>query len=110
MKKVLRKALPNIYFVTLRLCLEGTLVRKRKEKQVFLLLFARLFVPFTFGEGRLHLRKTQINLVFHSICTTFDLWSKALTFDNKNKKTVICFVLFSLIRTFAGKNKKEKSI
>ena len=30
-----------------------------------------LFVPFTVGESRLHLRKTQINLVFRSICTTF---------------------------------------
>jgi hypothetical protein len=38
---------------------------------IFIWHFARLFVPFTFGEGRLQLRKTQINLVFHSFCTTF---------------------------------------
>ena len=30
-----------------------------------------LFVTFSLGESRLHLRKTQINLVFHSVCTTF---------------------------------------
>ena len=29
------------------------------------------YVPLTVGQGRLHLRKTQINLVFRSICTTF---------------------------------------
>ena len=29
------------------------------------------YVPLTDGQGRLHLRKTQINLVFRSICTTF---------------------------------------
>ena len=28
---------------------------------------------------------------------------KVLSFDNKNKKMIICFVLFSLIRTFAAK-------
>ena len=30
-----------------------------------------VFRTFDFVEGRLHLRKTQIYLVFHSVCTTF---------------------------------------
>ena len=48
------------------------------------------------------LENTQINLVFYSLIRTSDLRSKVLTLDNKNKKRLFCFVLFSLIRTFAG--------
>ena len=33
--------------------------------------FSELIRTFGFAESRLHLRKTQINLVFRSICTTF---------------------------------------
>ena len=34
-------------------------------------LYTILLVTLTTVEGRLHLGKTQINLVFRSICTTF---------------------------------------
>ena len=54
-----------------------------------------------FAECRQYLRKTQVNLVFRSVCTTFDLRSKVLLLDNKSKKLYFCFVLCSLIRTFA---------
>ena len=47
----------------------------------YILYFTHLFVTFTLGE--------------------------VLSFDNKNKKTVICFVLFSLIRNFAAEIKNE---
>ena len=50
---------------------QDTFVRKSKEKRVFLWYFAHLFVSFSHGKNRLHLRKTQINLVFRSICTIF---------------------------------------
>jgi len=46
-------------------------VRKYKEKFIFLWYFAHLFVSFSQGKNRLHLRKIQINLVFRSICTIF---------------------------------------
>ena len=42
-----------------------------QKKSVFLLHFAHLFVPFSLWRRWLHLRKIQINLVFHSVCTTF---------------------------------------
>ena len=41
----------------------------------------KYFVPLTNVEGRLHLRKTQINLVFRSICTTFSLFEKVLSLE-----------------------------
>ena len=45
--------------------------KKNAGKVSEIFVFARLFVPFTFGECRRHLRKTQIDLVFRSVCTTF---------------------------------------
>ena len=46
------------------------------------------------------------NLVFHSIYTTFSLCEKVLSFGNKNKNMFFCFVLCSLIRTFAPANEE----
>ena len=50
------------------------------------------------------------NLVFHSIYTTFSLCEKVLSFGNKNKNMFFCFVLCSLIRTFASAFKDMKEI
>ena len=36
--------------------------------------------------------------------------AKLLSLDNKNKKTIFHFVLFSLIRNFADKSETEKEI
>ena len=61
---------------------------------------------FTFG--RLFLIDVTFSLSYLEMSfhfRTFDLWSKALSLDNKNKKMSFCFVLFSLIRTFANENK-----
>ena len=41
------------------------------------------------------------NLCISALIRTFELSSKVLSFDNKNKKKHFCFVLCSLIRTFA---------
>ena len=41
------------------------------KKMLIRTLYAILLVTLTTVEGRLHLGKTQINLVFRSICTTF---------------------------------------
>jgi len=46
------------------------IIYRRKLNQKRLAL-AHQFAPLTLGQDRLHLRKTQINLVFHSVCTTF---------------------------------------
>ena len=37
----------------------------------FYVIILNFFVPFSFGELRLHLGKTQKRLVFRSICTNF---------------------------------------
>ena len=46
-----------------------------QEKNEFYLYniwyFIQIAVTFTLGEVRLHLRKTQIYLVFRSVCTNF---------------------------------------
>ena len=43
------------------------------ENKNFVICFAFLspFTIFAYGEDRLHLRKAQINLAFHSVCTIF---------------------------------------
>ena len=41
------------------------------KKMLIRTLYTILLVTLTTVEGRLHLGKTQINLVFRSICTTF---------------------------------------
>ena len=43
------------------------------------------FSPFDFIEGRLHLGKTQINLVFRSICTAFDFVEGTFSRKSSNK-------------------------
>ena len=43
------------------------------------------FSPFDFVEGRQHLGKTQINLVFRSICTTFDFVEGTFSRKSSNK-------------------------
>ena len=47
------------------------LTLRNENKFSFPSLNRNFALPFTLGEGGLHLRKTQINLVFRSICTTF---------------------------------------
>ena len=47
------------------------IVSEKPNFSLFTFHFSLLFVPLTFVLGRLHLRKTQIILVFHSVCTTF---------------------------------------
>jgi arabinoxylan arabinofuranohydrolase len=56
--------------------LEGTFTRQIKIKTSFILICAHLFVPFTFGEGRLHLGNPKknkfsfgISLDLHYLCT-----------------------------------------
>jgi len=49
---------------------------------------------------------SEIKINHNLFCISLDLHyllplMKVLSFDNKNKKMIICFVLFSLIRTFA---------
>ena len=46
-------------------------------------------------------KKSVFCFVLFSLIRTFSFCEKVLSFDNKNKKSVFCFVLFSLIRTFA---------
>ena len=46
---------------------------------------------------------TNIYYGFQNLFVPLMTTSKVLTFDNKNKNFVICFVLFSLIRTFDDK-------
>ena len=46
---------------------------------------------------------TNIYYGFQNLFVPLIATSKVLTFDNKNKNFVICFVLFSLIRTFDDK-------
>ena len=41
------------------------------KKYFFLFSFNRIFRTFNYVENRLHLRKIQKHLVFHSVCTTF---------------------------------------
>ena len=54
------------------------------------------FRNFSFGEDRLHLRKTQINLVFHSIYTIF---------AGRMKKIALFAVLLVLILTSCSETK-----
>ena len=58
-------------------------------------------VPFRFTRRYFCFGETQIYLIFRSLIRTFSLHEKELSFNNKNKKTLFCFVLCSLIRTFA---------
>ena len=51
----------------------------------------------------LYVKYYNQNLFFSSLIRTSELRSKVLTFDNKSKKILFCFVLFSLNRTFAPK-------
>ena len=52
------------------------------------------FVPFSLGEIRLHLRKTQIYLVFRSICTNFAAMQERLWNRNYCKVMAANFALF----------------
>ena len=72
-------ALNDIFCVPLKLRLEDTIARQYKTKKITLLFCSRLFVPLTS--------------------------SKVLALDKKNKQ--VSFVLFSLIRTFAGDLKSQ---
>ena len=60
-------------------------------------LMAKLRISERKLESRLHLGKTQIYLVFLSVCTTFELRSKVLPLGNAQ----INLAFRSLIRTFA---------
>jgi hypothetical protein len=54
--------------------LPNSLLGKTKEKTVFLLLFARLFVPLAGAEGtpaRKSKRKIQFSFAFRSLIRTF---------------------------------------
>ena len=48
-----------------------------------------------------YLKNFVFYFVLFSLIRIFDLRSKILSFDNKNKNFVFYFVLFSLIRIFA---------
>ncbi len=49
----------------------------------------KYFLPLTNVEGRLHLGKTQINLVFRSICTTFAPIKTNKVMDKKTNETLL---------------------
>ena len=61
----------SLYFDKFALPLTSSKLLALEKTQNKFWFSAHLFVTFLLVEDRLHLRKTQINLVFHSICTTF---------------------------------------
>jgi len=62
-------------------------------------LLAKNFANF--NKEELALKNFVFYFVLFSLIRIFDLRSKILSFDNKNKNFVFYFVLFSLIRIFA---------
>ena len=56
---------------------EGKMHLGNERKKGFFFAFPSVFITSDFVESRLHLGKTQINLVFHSVCTTFETTSRS---------------------------------